>query len=97
VKAGQSNILYYFTNAGTSPLNALVLPDQFAGADVTAIAGSGETVYPWASNGQGISHITFWNTGARPPNQLLPEPGVLMLLGIAVAGIGMSSRRRRKH
>ena len=47
------------------------------------------------ANGQpfGLSHITFYDTGARPPLDI-PEPGTLALVGLAM--LGAVTVRRRK-
>ena len=47
------------------------------------------------ANGQpfGLSHITFYDTGARPPLEI-PEPGTLALVGLAMLGAGAVRRRK---
>ena len=41
----------------------------------------------------GLSHLTFYDTGGRPPTEI-PEPGTLLLAGAALAALGMMRRRR---
>jgi len=42
-----------------------------------------------------LSHITFYDTGGPPPDNGAPEPGSLLLVGAALAALGMMRRRRR--
>ncbi len=50
----------------------------------------------WLSNGS-ISHISIFSAdgGGSPPQESVVEPSMLSLLGIAVAGLAASARRRR--
>ncbi|MCL4800025.1 MAG: PEP-CTERM sorting domain-containing protein [Burkholderiales bacterium] len=47
------------------------------------------------ANGQlfELSHLTFYDTGGGPPTEI-PEPGMLLLLGSALAALGLRRRLR---
>tara|TARA_B100001939_G_scaffold317864_1_gene304844 strand:+ start:4540 stop:5181 length:642 start_codon:yes stop_codon:yes gene_type:complete len=45
------------------------------------------------NNARGISHIRFWDSGDTPPQ--ISEPAVLGLMGMALGGLYMITRRRR--
>lgn len=42
-----------------------------------------------------LSHYTVFSGGGTPPSQI-PEPGVLLLLGVGLAGLGLTRRRARR-
>ena len=49
--------------------------------------------YWWTPFGKELSHIVFYDSGEYPP--VVDEPATLALLGLALAGLGASRRRRR--
>lgn len=51
------------------------------------------TSFDWSTaTGQGISHISFYDSGATP----IPVPAAGLLLITALGGLGFAARRRRK-
>jgi hypothetical protein len=46
----------------------------------------------WTPDGQGLSHLSFYDTGGRQ----VPAPSTLMLLGTALVGVAVVRRRRSK-
>lgn len=42
----------------------------------------------------GLSHLTFYDTGSTPPQEI-PEPGILALLGLGLLGIGAARRQKK--
>ena len=62
----------------------------------TGAPNSGSWITPTNPNNNrpyGLSHITFYDTGARPPLEI-PEPGTLALVGLAMLGAGAVRRRK---
>ena len=45
-------------------------------------------------NQAGLSHLTFYDTGSTPPQEI-PEPGILALLGLGLLGIGAARRQKK--
>lgn len=73
------------------------------GIGTTVVRRSGQEAielrYFWPNNGA-ISNVAIWGGGAgngddggTPPSQI-PEPGVLMLLGAGLLGLGLGRRRQ---
>lgn len=67
--------------------------------DGPAFAGVGDSA-EWFTNGQGLSHITFFDTRVPPPppitEQPIPAPAAFPLAATAMFGLGWVARRRRK-
>lgn len=67
--------------------------------DGPAFAGVGDSA-EWFTNGQGLSHITFFDTQVPPPPPItetpVPVPAALPLAATAMFGLGWFARRWRK-
>jgi len=92
-KAGSDGYtVFYLVNDGTDAADA-------AYTGITALPG---VDYPFGTFGLNneqivainLSNITYFDSEDRVPPQQIPEPGTLLLLGAAVAGLGMLRRRR---
>lgn len=78
-KAGNGFYLFYYTPA-MAPVGDL--------SDAVAVNG-GEW---WTPEGKDLSNLVFYDSGEFPP--VVPEPATLVLLSLALAGLGVSARRR---
>lgn len=60
--------------------------------DLTAPITSFSTDLDAFFSNPGFSHVTFFDTGSRPP--AVPEPASLAILGVGLIGLGWARRRR---
>lgn len=91
-------------HVGGNPQN---LPDDFAAFVITPKSLTGSWSYlqnPVTGGGGGLSNFMLWGRGPAacqpgqpcdPPDDKLPEPGTLALLGLGLLGIGASRRRAK--
>lgn len=89
--AGDPLITFYVAKGGPNFNLFSNDDDPNSGSFFTPVNGGG--------NSAGLSHISFYDTGADvggSPPQEIPEPGTLGLLGLAMAGAAFTARRRRK-
>ena len=69
-------------------------PDEWFVFSVADLVSSGDwTFFNVGGTGGGLSHLVLYASGGR---NSVPEPGTLGLLGLGLAGLAASIRRRRK-
>jgi hypothetical protein len=85
------SIMYWAAKAGNGfTLFWMTESDDGGLADAVAV-----TAGEWTTPGQQtLSHLTFYDSGGGGPPSEIPEPGTLLLIGSALAALGLRRRLR---
>lgn len=85
----------YTAGAGDPVLTAFVIKDGNGFWLFSSDGSGGSWTAAQQQGGAGISHISFYDGGGGPPITDVPEPGTVLLVGLALLGLAASRKRHQ--